>query len=401
MKVRFFNIVEPVTSFFRDLVPYLAQQGVHSDVVISGTEYRTERTGLNEILEHPYVRIKQIPAGFSAMPRGPFKLWIMFSYTIGASLVSLFGHKTQVNFFLTQPPLYSVWGYVLKFIRGQRYGCLLMDVYPDVAIRDGLLKDNSVLARFLKGLSSFTLRHADFVIVIGRCMQEYILDMGVRSERVFLIPNWANEREILPVTPAANPLRKQLGLENVFIVLYSGNMGICHFFKDILEVARRLRDVPDIRFVFFGNGVRRKEIVEAKEKLGLDNVSLFPFQPPEALSASLSLADVHFISLKSGFEGLVVPSKAYGAMAAGRPIVYQGDSRGEIARMIMEENIGAVVKQDDPDSLEKVILNYYENVEMSTTQGERARRLATTKYSSVSALERYYQILNDSLSQVR
>jgi glycosyltransferase involved in cell wall biosynthesis len=223
------------------------------------------------------------------------------------------------------------------------------------------------------------------VIVIGRCMKEYLVEQGVPQERLCIITNWANESEIFPVPCHANPLRREFGLEGAFVVLYSGNMGASHDFDAVLEVARRLRIMPNLRFVFIGNGVRRKEIERAKDASGLDNVILLPFQPIERLAYSLSMGDVHFISLRDGFEGLVVPSKAYGSLAAGRPIIYQGSARGDV---------GVVVASHDPDALETAILRYYESPALVAEQGEKARQLALTRFSRQHALEQYGKLLD-------
>jgi len=125
----------------------------------------------------------------------------------------------------------------------------------------------------------------------------------------------------------------------------------------------------------------------------LKNVLILPFQPVERLRYSLSMGDVHFISLRAGFEGLVVPSKAYGVMAAGRPIIYQGNQTGEIARMIVEEGIGTVVPIGNPDLLKEVILRYYHRPEIGRGQGEKAHQLSRTRYRRDRALMRYAEVI--------
>jgi glycosyltransferase involved in cell wall biosynthesis len=268
-----------------------------------------------------------------------------------------------------------------------------MDIYPDVAIQAGLLGERSLLASILSALARFALGKASAVIVIGRCMVERASEMGVPADSIHLIPNWVNENHVFPVSHPDNSLRHELGLQGAFVVLYSGNLGVSHSFDDVLEVARRCRGMRDLRFVFVGDGTRRAEVERTQMRDRLDNVILLPYQPSERLAESMSLGDVHFITLRERFEGLVVPSKAYAALAAGRPSIYQGNAAGEVARMIVEEQVGLVVSQGDPDGLERAVLHYYDNPDLVAVQGERALALAKSEYSCRHALERYAGLL--------
>jgi glycosyltransferase involved in cell wall biosynthesis len=394
MHIRFFSAYEPGWSFYRDLLPFLASRGARVDLVVSRSEYRAGRGSLDDAMSHPLIKVCRLPT-WRGIVRNRFqKYGIMLVYMLTAAFKSLFlMPKSDLNFFLTAPPFFYVWGYVLKVLGGQRYCCLVMDVYPDVAVEVGTLERKGLPTRFLTLLSRFALRRADLVIVIGRCMREFLESEGVPPEHIFLITNWTDEQGIAPVPRDSNPLRRELGLETDFVVLYSGNIGASHYFDDILKVARRLNGVQDLRFVIIGGGRRLNEVEAAKEHYGLENIMLLPFQPAEKLSQSLSLGDVHFICLRDGFSGLAVPSKAYGALAVGRPIIYQGEGRGEIARMIHEERIGTVVPLGDPSALEKSILDYYHDPVRVAEEGDRSRHLAETRYSRASSLEKYRILL--------
>ncbi|AGA32396.1 Glycosyltransferase [Thioalkalivibrio nitratireducens DSM 14787] len=397
--VRFFNTYEPVSPFYRDLIPLLSARGLDAEVVLSSREYRAGRKPLEESLGSDRVGIRRIRAGRGVVLGRSQKLWAMLTYVIGAAGSSLFGPRARLNFFLTQPPLFSLWGLVLRWLRRQPYCCLVMDVYPDVAVRDGLLKAGGLATRFLTYVSRSVLRRADAVIVIGRCMRERMEQHGIASERLHLVPNWVNDAEVQPVEHERNALRKELGLEGKFVVLYSGNMGVSHFLDDILETARRLWELPDLVFVFIGDGPRRREVVGWQERFDLKNIRLLPFQPTERLAESLSLGDVHFLSLRAGFEGLVVPSKAYGALGAGRPILYQGESTGEIARMIEEERIGSVVPLNSPDSLTSVLRRYYDHPTLAANEGQRALELNRQKYGRQHAVSEYLRLIEKLLGK--
>lgn len=397
--IRILNTYEPVTTIYRDLLPALAARGLKVEVVVSATEYREGRGSLEAALDHPNVEVVRIPSGLSVARGRAAKLWVIVTYVIGAALRSLLGPRAAITLFLTQPPLFSLWGLVLRALRNGRYGTLVMDLYPDVAIRDGLLDPDGSVARVLLALSRQSLRSADPVIVIGRCMAQRLLERGVSPDRIHVVHNWADERKICAVARDLNRLRAEWGLGDRFTIMYSGNMGTSHRFDEILEVAARLRDRDDIRFVFVGGGVRRREIERAIAERELTNVLLLPFQPLDRLGESLSVGDVHYISLREGFEGLVVPSKAYGVLAAGRPIIYQGGLDAEIGLMVAEESIGVQLAPGDVDGLEQAVLTYARDQARLQAEGERARALATGHYGRATAIDRYAETLSPNRSQ--
>jgi colanic acid biosynthesis glycosyl transferase WcaI len=393
MLIRFFNLVEPVAPLYRDLLPRLAEAGFLIDVIISNGDYRPIRKPLEEAVRHPNIRISRVGITFTGKKGRIIRLVAMLSYAVGAILRSLLSQRADLNFFLTQPPLFSLWGYVLKCLRKEPYLCLVMDVYPDVAIKVGLIHEKSALAKFLNSVSIVILRNASTVIVIGRCMRERLVSKGIPVEKIQIIPNRVNTTDVYPIPHELNFLRQELNLGDNFVVLYSGNLGISHHFDDLLEIARRNRDVAGLIFVIIGNGARWDAISQFKQRERLDNLLLLPLQPLERLPESLSLGDIHFVSLKDGFEGLEVPSKAYGALAAGRPLIYQGNAAGEIAQMILEADIGYVVPQGDPDRLEQVIHEFLSNRERLIQQGERARKLGESAYSSETGVNKYLALL--------
>jgi glycosyltransferase involved in cell wall biosynthesis len=148
-----------------------------------------------------------------------------------------------------------------------------------------------------------------------------------------------------------------------------------------------------VAFVFVGDGARKAEVEQAASTVAPTKIRLLPFQPPERLHQSLALADVQLVSLRPGFEGVVVPSKAYGAMGSGRPVIYVGDERGEIARVIHEESAGLVVAPGDADGLARAVEHYRTNPEAQRLDGERAAQIARGKYGRAAALEAWTAML--------
>jgi glycosyltransferase involved in cell wall biosynthesis len=317
----------------------------------------------------------------------------MGSFCILSALRGLFGPPADTLVFLTNPPFYSLMGTLIRKFRGGRFVYILMDVYPDIMVRAGVLKEGGLAARILGGIARVPLRAADVVVVLGEDMKDVVIREGARPEKVVTIRNWADPEKVFPVGHDVNRFRREWGLEGKFVVEYSGNLGVSHSFEDLLAVAEELADRDDIRFLFIGGGVRFREVEREVLRRGLRNVVMRPYQDSSDLAQSLSVGDLHYVSLRNGFEGLVVPSKAYGIMAAGRPMIYQGNEGGEIARMIAREQCGLIVSEGDRAKLREGILRLYRDREMAARMGMLARRALEDRYSATIGLAHYRKVL--------
>src|SRR5205085_11195266 len=188
--------------------------------------------------------------------------------------------------------------------------------------------------RLLDHVSRFILRKSDRIVALGECMRERILlKIGEeRAGRIDVIHNWADGDEIKPLNGEENPFAAKHNLEGKFVVLFSGNLGRVNDFSTVLEAALALRDRTDILFLFIGEGAKAAEIENYSKTHGLDNIRILPYQPREMLKYSLSAGHVSLVTLADGLAGLSVPSKTYGILAAGRPILFVGDARSSAAR---------------------------------------------------------------------
>lgn len=398
MKIRFYNTYEPASPLYKDLVPYLSEQGIEVDIVISRGEYRPGRDLDAKLANLPGVNIiKTFNLGRHAYQSTLSKFIVTFTYAIHAGFIALFGSGSAVNVYLTQPPFFYAMGYIASFLRRQPYYCVIMDVQPQEAIEFGLLQRNALWTKFLMTLSTISLQKAKGVIVIGRCMADQVAKMGVDRAKIYLAPNWMDERTVHPIANDQNPFRKDHSWDDKFVVMYGGNIGNAQYFDDFIAVAKRLTDHPKLHFAFVGEGSRAEYVKQKVSKYQLTNMTLLPFMHNQySLSQILSAGDLHFISLKESCTGLGVPSKAYATLAVGRPIVYQGSDQGEIARMIMEEKIGTVVPYKDANGLEMAILKYAKDQELYRTQAQNARVIAETTYGHQNAIKKYADILIDN-----
>jgi colanic acid biosynthesis glycosyl transferase WcaI len=292
----------------------------------------------------------------------------------------------------TDPPLVGLLAVSIGAVKGATAIHWWQDVYPEVAEQLGVGAALR-LRRPLRALRNWLAGRAVRNVVIGRCMRDYLVAQGVPAASIVVIPNWVEDAAIRPVRAADNVLRRDWGLAGRFVVGYSGNLGLGHEFEALLGAARLLADRPEVVFLFIGAGARRAALEARCAELGLGNVVFRPFQPRAQLPQSLGVPDLHLVSLRAGLEGLIVPSKFYGALAAGRPVLFIGPAASEVARAIGEWQCGFAVPDATPEALAALIAGCVDDPARVAAMGERARRAIDTRYGRAAALRAWREVL--------
>lgn len=221
------------------------------------------------------------------------------------------------------------------------------DLYPEAAVAEGMLRENSFAVRLLKRLTASSYRSCSLIADLGACMRQLLEQYQTPARQGTLVP-WALSEPAEVLAPDQNARRDLFG-EAALGLLYSGNFGRAHSYKEFLELARRLRGEP-IHFCF---GVRGNQAAELRAAVQADdaNVSFAGFAAEAILTQRLAAADIHLVSLRPNWTGIVVPSKFFGSLAAGRPVLFAGSRDAAIARWIEEHGVGWVL---DEESLPKV-----------------------------------------------
>lgn len=227
-------------------------------------------------------------------------------------------------------------------------------MYPDILIVLGKLQDG-VAARVWRRLNRSILENADAVIVIS-CDMEDVLSKHydltkTRPGKVVMIPNWADVEAIKPLEKSTNWFAQQHDQVTKTTVLYSGNMGNTHDIEGILEVARLLENVPQIHFLFIGEGAKWSIVENAINNDALKNVTLLPFQPENILPFSMTTGDIGLVPYLPGSEGCIVPSKSYYYMAAGVVPVIISSQPTDLGEMVVSKKCGISVRSGDYELL--------------------------------------------------
>ena len=284
----------------------------------------------------------------------------------------------------TDPPMLLILGPFLKVLKGSKLIHWAQDLYPEIAEEAGVLPKGGaggVVTGLLKLLSTLSMKSHDLTLVVGRCMVGHLKARGIPEGRIRVVTNAGVEDDIVPVSRENNDFRKEHGLEGVFVVEYSGNLGRAHDFGTVLEAARLLEELEEqedqgklgVRFLFVGSGPGEGILRDEVARMGLSSILFLPSQPVELLSESLGAGDLHLVTMKSEMAGLVVPSKFYGVMAAGRPCLFVGPEGSEVARVIRAQGVGEVIAPGDAHELVKAILRYRGAPELMEQAGGRGR----------------------------
>jgi colanic acid biosynthesis glycosyl transferase WcaI len=297
----------------------------------------------------------------------------------------------------TDPPLLSVVAAFAARFKGARLINWLQDVYPEVAQVLGMRAAGGFSGRTLQALRNASLNGASANVALGETMAARLEAAGAPPASIRIAPNWTDETAITPLAPEQNPLTRAWGLESKFVVAYSGNLGRAHEYDTMLGAAGLLADDPAIRFLVIGNGHHAKALRTAAAAAGLTNIDFQPYQPSEVLSQSLSVGDVHWISLRPELEGLIVPSKVYGVLAAGRPVIAVTATDGETARLIAAHGCGLQVEPGDSQGFAEAVRRLAHEPGLAARMGAASRAAATGVFSRASALARWREIIDGAL----
>jgi colanic acid biosynthesis glycosyl transferase WcaI len=270
---------------------------------------------------------------------------------------------------------------------------IMQDVFPEIAVKLGRLRSPAVV-KLLRLLIDPSLRSADRVVVIGETMKVRVEAKGVSPERVRVIPNWGDAASVVPM-PHDNEWARRHKLAKRFVVMHSGNIGHAQNLDALVRATTFLRDLDDLAVVIIGSGARRSELVGLSRALEADKVEIFPYQERGILSQSLSTADVHVVGLARGLAGYVVPSRVYGILAAGRPVIAATDPESETAQLVAAVGCGVIVPPGDPFALAVAIRAAHDGEYDLAEMGRRARLFAEAEADRSIAVRRYQEVLGE------
>jgi glycosyltransferase involved in cell wall biosynthesis len=312
------------------------------------------------------------------------------SYFLGACLAGLRVERPDVVVALTDPPIVGLAAVLAARRAGSPLVMVFQDLFPEVT---ALLPDfhSRTVDRILQGISRYLCRRATRIVALGETMKRRLIaNKRADPARIDIIENWADTQSLRP-GEKRNPFSIAHGLDDKFVVMHSGNLGLSQNLETLVDAAVLLRDLADLVVVFQGDGVKRAELQERVARAGLDNVRFLPYVERHALTDSFATADLFVISLQRGLAGYIVPSKLYGILAAGRPYVAAVEPDCEVTALTERYHCGVPAAPGDAQDLAGAIRGLYHDRARLDRLGRQARqaaprfdrRLQVGKYSDV------------------
>jgi colanic acid biosynthesis glycosyl transferase WcaI len=267
----------------------------------------------------------------------------------------------------------------------------VQDLFPQSVIDLGILRQPELIRTF-RALERFVYAHADVITVHSPGNQRHVLSCGGREDRTRVIHNWVDTEYLRP-GPRNNGLRRELGLDNSFVVSFAGVIGFSQDLDTIVEAARLLRSHNDIRFLLVGDGAEKERLQRKAQDQRLDNVVWLPMQSRECYPLVLQASDVGLATLRAGVKTPVVPSKILSIMSAGRPTVACVDPAGDAPALVSAAEAGFCLPPEQPQALAECLLRLHDSPELCRRLGENGRRYAETHLSLQAAANQYEQLL--------
>ncbi len=310
-------------------------------------------------------------------------------------------NKNDVLLVTTAPPFLCIVGYLANFFFGIPYVCLIYDLYPDVATEFGLISADHPITRFWHWLNFRIWFRAKSIIVLSETMKDRIVTRHPQVEsKISVIHNWADADLIKPISKQDNWFACKHGIDRQFTVLYSGNLGRCHDLETILGAIELLKEEP-VNFVFIGAGAKHKLCQQKAQELGLTNCQFLPYQDRINLPYSLTACDLALVSIAPNMEGVVVPSKLYGVMAAGRAIAAICEPHSYLRNLIAQAGCGDCFNNKDSQGLANFILTLAANPSQAVAMGAAGRKFLEANFTPKIIAKQYSDVLDPMKQDAR
>ena len=367
-------INQSIRQLFADIVNEFDKAGYSCTLLTgSNTDYQLEKS-VKRILMRKYDR---------SSLKNRLKTWIIFTWQTYQYLRK---HKKEDLLIVSNPAFATLLPLWVK----NSYALLIYDTYPDALVSTGTLKRTNFFVKWwAKKNISRIYKKAKVVYTLSGSMAN-ALEQYTSREKIQIIPNWADTSFLKPIAHKDNSWLVEKGLQDKFIVMYSGNIGDTHKVEKLVDVANLLKDRKDIQFVIIGAG-SKKEVVKARIiELGVENVLLLPFQDKEVIPYSIGAADIGVITLDEKSSAVSVPSKTYSMMAVGSCLMCIASKNSELSDLVNKYNCGKVYSSEDVQGMKNFIDKMASDKELLSQMKENSRK-ASLNFTPENA-KRYVEL---------
>jgi glycosyltransferase involved in cell wall biosynthesis len=330
------------------------------------------------------------------------KFFNLITFFITASFDILINDRKVPLLLVTNPPYMAMIGWINNILYRTKYGILLFDIMPEQAELLEIVKPGGVIKLWRK-INKLCYIKASYAVVLSKDMFEGAISnanlSGTKYEnecraKTHIIHVWSDDRVIKPKRKSDSILAKELNVLDKLVLQYSGNHGRFHDIESILKLAASLSSEKDFLFQFIGEGFKKKNVVNFKEEKVLDNIYISTYVPKEQLQDSLAMADIGIIAQLPMQERVCYPSKLLGIMSSGRPVLAICSPKSDMAKMIVDNDLGYVVENGDIGSAVNILKDCLNNRDVLIKKGDNAFKYLNKNFTLRSAAEKYYSLIN-------
>lgn len=289
---------------------------------------------------------------------------------------------------MTDPPIEGIAGAVVARLSGRPFVYNIRDMYPDMAVGGSIVRPGSLTARW-EAMHRWALHHAARVVVLGEDMRDRIVAKGIDSARVVVSRDGITIPDTVP--SPENSVAREIRGDFRFVLVHAGNIGFYGAWQTLISAVRML-EAEGVGLVFVGEGAVKPQVEAIAE--GCRAVRFLPFRPAEEVPLVLSSGDMHVVTIKRGLQGVVVPSKLYPTLAAGRPVLGVAPEESDVVRAIRRTGCGVAANPDDPKSVVEAIRSVLHDSEQLQGMARRAREISFS-YDRVKQLKIYLETIED------
>ncbi|HTI69404.1 MAG TPA: glycosyltransferase family 4 protein [Candidatus Limnocylindria bacterium] len=385
-----------------ELVEELVRLGLKITVIAAQPTVLPGSKRVDSVIYHEGVTI--IRTWSTRFPKTNFigKLFNVSTFFLSATWRILVDYRQPQLLLLTNPPYLPLLGWFMHVLRRQRFGVLLFDIMPEQAELIEFIKPNGLVARAWRKLNQLWYGRAAYAVVLSSDMLEGALKnanlLGTSAEaqaraKTHVIHVWSDDRLIQGQPKSASKEAQRLGVENKFVVQYSGNHGRFHDIESLFRIAQSFQPDEGVVFQFVGEGQKKKLVNESLKQSPQPHIYSSSYVPKELLADSLSMADLGVVAQLPGQERVCYPSKLLGVMAAGRAALAICPPDCEMARMIRKYELGFVVANGDIEGGRRVLLEAAANPERVRQMGIRAAEHLRAHFTLAQAARGYHSLM--------
>lgn len=380
------------------LVNYLSKKGIFCKVFTgmpsysnNKKEYKVEISHNKEIYRDISSRI--FPKDFA----GKRINGILFSIS-SIVRIAFTSNKKNIYLFTSEPAYLPVIASIVSILLRKKYILLLYDLYPEILSGLGIFSKENFIIKIWKKLNRLIFNFSSEIIVLSDSMKSIILNYDCKLyHKIHVFPSWADPKVIKPIPREDNIFCRKNKLQNFFVVLYSGNQGRCHDMETIINSAKLLKNHKKILFLFIGKGFYNKELKKIAKNNNLKNCLFLPYQEFKDLPFSLTSADVAIVSVKKGLESLLAPSKLYGHLAAGTPILAISEEESFLDNLIKKWEFGYSIRNGCSDELANIIIKLFKNPFLKNELSKKGINYLSNNSTPEIVGDSYYDLISKHL----